>query len=215
MMLLQLSASHGPVECALAVSKALLLLQQEAASLGLQLELIEQVESKWTQGLNSALVSVQGPSEAQQQLARAWCGTLQWICASPYRPQHRRKNWFIAVQPLTVVADCPPWLASRIQFQSCKASGPGGQHVNKTDSAILATDPLTGLRVKVQSQRSQHANKALALRILASRVQDLQHQQQAEDRKQRRQLHWQVERGGALRVFVGLEFQPQPSSDTA
>lgn len=208
MKLLQLSAGQGPAECALAVSKALLRLQQEASDLGLLLEILERVAAADAQGMLSVLVSVQGETEKLCRLARHWCGTVQWCCTSPYRPEHPRKNWFIGVDDLAVPVECPDWLAARVQFQSCKASGPGGQHVNKTASAIQATDPLTGFRVKVQSERSQHANKALALRLLASRVASFAQQQRADERQQRHRLHGRVERGRPVRVFKGLDFCP-------
>nr|WP_205990965.1 MULTISPECIES: peptide chain release factor-like protein [unclassified Pseudoalteromonas] len=55
---------------------------------------------------------------------------------------------------------------SEIRFQQCRASGAGGQHVNTTDSAVRATHVATGIAVRVESERSQHANKRLARVLL-------------------------------------------------
>lgn len=59
---------------------------------------------------------------------------------------------------------------SQVHFQTTKGSGPGGQHRNKTESAVRATHVPTGIVVFCQSQRSQHANKAEAIQILRQRV---------------------------------------------
>lgn len=205
MMLLQFSASQGPVECALAVSKALHYLQLEARALKLEIDILESVPGPKAGTFRSVLVALEG--EAAAELAKRWVGTVQWICASPYRPQHSRKNWFIGVQQIDLAPENAKPEADRIIFTACKASGPGGQHVNKTESAIRATDPVTGLSVKVQSERSQHANKRLALQLLASKAATIAQEQAAANRQSRHDLHWRVDRGGAVRVFYGLEFQ--------
>ena len=57
-----------------------------------------------------------------------------------------------------------------IRYEAVRASGPGGQHVNKTDSAVRATHLPSGLSVKVQTERSQHANKRLARALLAHKL---------------------------------------------
>lgn len=91
MVLLQLSSAQGPAECELAVAKALDRLQRESADAGVQLELLEQEDGERAGTLRSALISLDG--DAEETVARAWEGTIQWICPSPYRPRHARKNW--------------------------------------------------------------------------------------------------------------------------
>lgn len=202
MILLQISAAQGPQECALAVAKALNRLRHEAGKKQIELELIEVTPARIAGTYQSVLLALDG--EAAQELAKAWEGTSQWICPSPYRPSHGRKNWFIGV---AVYQEPPQEKMSEVHFEACRASGPGGQHVNKTDSAIRATHIATGISVKVQSQRSQHANKRLAMLLLEQKLAQRLEQAEGDLRAQRRQFHHEVERGNAMRIFRGENFE--------
>lgn len=207
MIWLQITANTGPAECCLAVRKALQRLQREAQDAKVEVMLLEQVDGPLAGTFRSVLLALDSPDDAAtQRLAQRWCGSLLWICASPYRPLHKRKNWFLggAIHlPATPLAD------SEIRYEATRASGPGGQHVNKTDSAIRATHIATGLSVKVQTERSQHANKRLAGQLLASKLAALAQTAADQNKAERRLQHHQTERGNASRVFVGVRFTEQ------
>ncbi len=195
MLLIQITAAHGPAECELAARLTLQRLLQEAEAAGIRFELLECMDSK--AGIKSALLcSKDGQAE---NWIRPWIGTIQWVFTSPMRPQHKRKNWFVAVQSCAV----PEVLCTddEIHFQTCRASGAGGQHVNTTDSAVHATHIASGLSVKVASERSQHANKRLARELLAVKLAQHNQRQQDAARQDRSRQHWQVERGAAVKVF--------------
>ena len=202
MILVQFSSAQGPDECALAVTKALNCFLWEAKALQVNVEIQESESGKIPHTFRSVLVSIEG--EQVQTLARKWTGSIQWICPSPYRLNHGRKNWFIGVQSFEtkeIIHD------DEILFEAIKASGPGGQHVNKTCSAIRATHKVTGISVKVQTERSQLANKRLACLLLAFKLAEQSSTQQANERAQRRMQHHQLERGNPVRVFMGLDFR--------
>lgn len=201
MILLQLSASQGPDECALAVAKALRRLLQEAEQYQVDIEEIERVAGARTGTLNSVLLAFDG--EQALVLAQRWVGSIQWICPSPYRPKHARKNWFIGGQ---FCAEPNAVTLGEIRYEACRASGPGGQHVNKTDSAIRATHSASGISVKVQSERSQHANKRLATLLIANKLAEQTQLALQQNRAQRRLQHHAVERGNPVRVFKGENF---------
>lgn len=203
MILLQFSSAQGPDECSLAVSKALQRFCLEAESLRVDVEILEQEENLRFGTLRSALVVISG--ERCASLIDKWCGTLQWICTSPYRKNYGRKNWFIGVAPFIPTTQVPE---SEIRFEALRASGPGGQHVNKTDSAVRATHIASGISVKVQTERSQHANKRLALLLIGRRLEQLQMEQQVALKAQRRQFHHQISRGDPVRIFKGMKFEP-------
>lgn len=202
MLMLQISAAHGPAECQLAVKHALRVMGDEAEHLGVVLTLLEEVPGP--HGWLSVVLSLQGDRAAS--LARAWVGSVQWVCASPLRPGCLRKNWFIGVQALPVAAELPD--DDTIVFQTCKASGKGGQHVNKTETAVHARHVASGLSVKVMAERSQLANKRLARALLAGKLAALAQTRQAQGREMAHELHGQVERGSPVRVFRGPRFEP-------
>lgn len=202
MILLHFSAAKGPDECALAVMKALTRFLQEAVQHKVDVEVLEREPGGQPGTLRSALVSIEG-SDADLLILR-WQGSIQWICKSPYRPKHKRKNWFIGVNSLQQ----PDYLedASDIRFETTKSSGAGGQHVNKTESAVRATHIATGISVKVQSERSQHANKRLAALLLAHKLAEINTNQQQQHKTAIHQLHQQIERGDPRLVFYGEKF---------
>ncbi|MEE3661232.1 peptide chain release factor H [Brenneria sp. g21c3] len=202
MLLLQLSAAQGPDECMLATAKALQFLIREAAQRNVALDVVETEPGSRPGTLRSALVVLNGAGA--DALADRWSGTIQWICPSPWRKTPGRKNWFIGG---TRFASQPLHQAGDIRFDTLKASGPGGQHVNKTESAVRATHIASGISVKVQSERSQHANKRLAGYLIAWHLQQREQQSAADLRSRRRQSHAQIERGNPIRVFVGERFE--------
>ena len=202
MILLQLSAAQGPEECALAVGKAFRRIEQEAAKLRLKVQVVESVPARHPNTFHSVLLSVEG--EKQEELAKRWAGTVQWICQSPYRPGHRRKNWFIGVFSCVLPEDSKA--DSEIRFETMRASGPGGQHVNKTESAVRATHIATGISVKVSSERSQFANKKLAKLLIAHKLSMLEAEKTAKQTASRRLMHHNVDRGNPVLVFRGMDF---------
>ena len=211
MIWLQITANTGPVECCLGVRKALELLLREAKADGVGADVVELLDGPVGGTLRSVLLELDDASGAGREAALAlrWSGSLLWVCESPYRKLHKRKNWFLngaAFAPPREPAD-----SGAIRYEATRASGPGGQHVNKTDSAIRATHVESGLSVKVQTGRSQHANKRLAAQLLASKLADLANARVGDAKLERRMQHHQSERGNASRVFVGPSFVERPA----
>tara|TARA_B100001094_G_C18176424_1_gene798145 strand:+ start:845 stop:1462 length:618 start_codon:yes stop_codon:yes gene_type:complete len=203
MIILHLSSGQGPLECARAVGLFFKVLVKEASQQNITVSVLEQEQSPKQQGFTSLVLALEG--EKAKSFARYWQGTLCWKCPSPYRPHHKRKNWFFQVSSQEITEKSE--LASKVTFTACRASGAGGQHVNKTNSAVQAVHLASGIRVRVESERSQHANKRLALALIE---QKLKAQQDAEDNAQQK-AHWlthqNIERGQAKHTFYGNSFK--------
>lgn len=208
MILIQFSAGQGPCECALAVKLGSRRFIADAESAGLTVDILEQEEGEKKGTLKSVLLMLKTDSlsAVQQQCLDQWQGTVQWICRSPYRPKHGRKNWFFNVV-LWETDELQQLNPRDIEIKTCRSSGAGGQHVNTTDSAVQLLHKPTGLSVKVQTERSQHQNKRLAFALLSHKIKALENQQSEALKGNLRLQHHQVERGRAVRVFEGERFK--------
>ena len=204
MILLQLSAGQGPIECCKAVSLALKMIKKQCLAQGIKLEIIEVVSATERDCLKSVLLQLDSTANSKaKQLARSWQGTMLWVCQSQYRPKHKRKNWFFSGQLFDIDESK---FDKGVTFQTCRASGAGGQHVNTTDSAVRATHTATGISVRVESERSQHANKRLARVLLFQKLEQLALDKMTQQGTVRWQQHWEVERGNPVKTFTGEKF---------
>ena len=174
---------------------------KEAAQAGLSCELLDAMEELPA----SLLIRIKGAGASA--FARDRIGTVLWVGTSPFRPRHKRRNWFVGVAPALLPEQVPDLRDADIDFQAMRSSGPGGQHVNKTDSAVRATHRPTGLVATAQEQRSQHANRKLAKLKLAMMLE--QRRVAAGEDMQREQwsVHQQLERGNAVRTYEGTRFR--------
>jgi len=134
------------------------------------------------------------------------CGTILWVGDSLFRPGHKRRNWFVRVSQAPSVEGVPDLCDVDIDFQTMRASGPGGQHVNKTDSAVRAIHRPTGLVATAQEQRSQHANRKLAKLKLAMMLEERRSEAAGEARYEQWSTNQNLERGNPVRTYVGPRF---------
>ena len=153
MIYLQISIAQGPAECQMFGRFALQKILREAEAAGVEAEILEETSSK--HGILSAVLKLSG--SRAESLAASWQGTLQWVCPSPLRLQHPRKNWYIGVFRLPEIPALPE--NEGIEFQTCRAGGKGGQHVNKTESAVRASAASTPIKnVRWSCSRSSCPN---------------------------------------------------------
>ncbi|GAA4314086.1 peptide chain release factor H [Nibribacter koreensis] len=198
--LIQLTSGRGPEECARVVARVLDELLQDARAHKLETKVIETVPSHLPHTFLSALVLVKGKGTAA--FLKNWQGTIQWIAPSPFRKYHKRKNWFVGVQAVEVAGQFQ-WREQDIAYESMRASGPGGQHVNKTESAVRARHIPSGVMVVASERRSQHQNKAEARERLQEKLHLWQLQQAAQTAKDQWQQHHELSRGNAVKTFTG------------
>lgn len=196
---LQVTAGQGPPECGWAVVKVLEQIQHEAMPGSLESRTIEIEPGAQPGTAQSALVSISG-GEALESFANSWRGTIQWTARSPFRPEHKRKNWFVGIEVLAPVEETR-FDPKDVRWETMRASGPGGQHVNRTESAVRVTHLPTGIHAVAAEERSQHRNRKLALARLVKKISDLGTEQHSEARAKRWRAHQELERGNPVRVF--------------
>ncbi len=207
---LQISSGRGPAECQLAVAKLADVLVKEARKAGLACEALDVVAGRERGAALSALLSLEG--ENVRAFAEKSRGSVLWICPSPVRAGHKRKNWFVGVEILAPPdAESAVLRLADVAFEAMRASGPGGQHVNKTESAVRATHKPTGLVATAREERSQAMNKKLALARLAAILADAASAAKADAERDRWAQHDALERGRPVRTFEGPEFKERIS----
>lgn len=158
-MYLQITSGRGPVECCRVVALVLERILKQAQTRKLKVEIVEKEAGPANRTLLSVVIALEGAG--CDTLVEEWEGTVLWIARSPYRIHHRRKNWFVGVQTF-LLSESREATENEIRYETLRASGPGGQHVNKTESAVRAVHIPSGISVVASDQRSQWQNKKLA-----------------------------------------------------
>lgn len=135
-------------------------------------------------GLKSATFEVQAPYAYGTLSVEA--GTHRLVRISPFDNQGRRQTSFAAVEviPLIESTDHIEIPENELKIDVFRSSGPGGQSVNTTDSAVRMTHIPTGIVVSMQDEKSQIQNRAAALRVLQSRLLVLRHEEEQAKKKE-------------------------------
>jgi peptide chain release factor 2 len=158
-------------------------------------------------GLKSATFTVSGDNA--YGLLRAERGVHRLVRLSPFDQAHRRHTSFaqVIVSPLLTDEGAIDIDESDLRIDTYRASGAGGQHVNKTDSAVRITHLPTGIVVSVQNERSQLSNKNTALKILRSRLAELEQEQREEELARERGDVMTTGFGSQIRSYVLQPYQ--------
>ncbi|NGF55383.1 peptide chain release factor H [Parapusillimonas sp. SGNA-6] len=197
-MMIQITSGKGPAECCRVVACVQSLMMKQARQQGFQMEVLENKVGELNGTLLSSTMMLAGND--LDDFLKEWTGTIQWIAPSPYRRYHKRKNWFIGV----AVFDAKilmQWNLRDVKLETCRSSGPGGQNVNKVETAVRGTHLPSGIQVLATDTRSQLENKKLCLARLEARVLVWQAEQLMEQQQNQWQHHNELERGNPVKTI--------------
>ncbi len=202
--IIHITSGKGPAECCMAVAMLLKEVLQEAEESRLQATVVERIPGIENRTLLSATVMISGKNA--KLFCSSWNGVSLLISQSPFRKFHKRKNWFIGIQCFDK-SSFSKWNEKDITFQTMRSSGPGGQNVNKVESAVRVTHKPSGTMVMVNESRSQLQNKKLAIERLKIQFEQWLLKQALAEQQQLWQQHNSLERGNPTRVYEGLTFK--------
>lgn len=206
--IIQITSGRGPAECALAVTKIAAILVKEAN----QQQLVATYLLSTTAASDSIFIEIKGTDkQGIQAFIESWLGSIQWVCSSPLRPKHKRKNWFIGIFETEPREQAVLWEEKDFAYQAIRSSGAGGQHVNKVSSAVRITHLPTGLQVIAMDSRSQHQNKKLAKERLLLKLEQSKENHAELVEKQTWMNQLQIVRGNPTRLFIGPQFKQKGS----
>ncbi len=193
-MIVQISSGQGPAECELAVGKLLEALKIEYPDI----EVLSEHRSRFSEGLTSVMFNTDFDLSGLE-------GSVQWICKSPFRPNHKRKNWFVDVSIIDEVEEiCRD---EDIRIEKFHSGGKGGQNVNKVETGVRVIHVPTSITVTSTAERSQYQNKQLCLKKLNVILNE--RERMAKDRQKNDAWieHTRIVRGNPVRVYQGMDFK--------
>lgn len=196
--IIQITSGRGPEECTRVVALVQELIMKEAKKQNFNISVIDSTKGSLRGTLFSSTLVVEGADISK--LVSDWSGTVQWISKSPYRPMHKRKNWFVGVSFFDI-PNSFKFNLNDVEITTARSGGPGGQSVNTTNSAVRAKHIPTGIQVFTQDTRSMLENKKLCLERLEEKVLSEQTKKLVEQQQTQWQEHNCLERGNPVKVI--------------
>lgn len=192
-MRIQISSGQGPAECELAAELFYRQLQKEIGDI----RMVQCVRGSKAKGFSSVIFETEEDMSSLE-------GSILWVYKSPYRPKHKRKNWYIDVSILENMPKLTQEL--KLRFETFRSGGKGGQNVNKVETGVRVIHIPTGISVVSTEARSQHMNKKLAV----NRLCDILAERNMESGRKEKELAWlehnRLERGNPVRIYEGGNF---------
>jgi peptide chain release factor 1 len=199
--IIELRAGTGGDEAALFAAELFRMYQRYAALHGWRWEPLDVSETELG-GIKEASATVSGRNVFERLKFESGVHRVQRVPATEGSGRIHTSAATVAVMPEADDASGVEINPADVRVDTFRASGAGGQHVNKTDSAVRLTHIPTGIVVECQDARSQHKNREQAWRVLAARIKDRQmREQQAKEASERKSLIGSGDRSDRIRTY--------------
>lgn len=196
---IQVTSGRGPVECTRVVYLVSQKIVEAAAKVGIELTVID-AETQF-----SITMSINGDDATISAFENEWSGSVLWIATkNPYRPHHKRKNWFVGVNFYSPKDYDISINEKELKIETTRGKvHAGGQHQNTTDSCVRITHIPTGTVVVSSDERSQVQNKKVALERLVMKLMENKAKEKTSDDYDIWMNHNSLQRGNPVKTFKG------------
>ena len=211
--ILQITSGRGPNECGLMIPKLIEEIKKESNFI---VEVVDISHSKIIKNINgkpetvykSAVISIEGHNISPYISTLE--GTIQWVCPSIFRKYHKRNNWFVGINKINLYDQLSinnDDIMKDIRMDTFRSGGPGGQHVNTTDSAVRMLHIPTGISVVSNGHRSQFQNRKIAFHQLYIKLIENDKKNKQKQIKTNWMFHNQLILGNPIRIYKGHSFK--------